>query len=460
MSIRQKILIAFSLVTITLIGVAFLSIYALFSEYRVEEFQQRQKERITNTLRLLTEVKNLDDKILKSLNRNTINDLYNEKLLIFDRNKKLIYTSIDDTPIPFPKAILNKLSEQKTWIYQKDGQYDVVGMTLTNLDISYYGISKAYDTFGYSKLNYLRDILISTFIGISVIIILVSFYLSRKLTQPIVNITRKINNYNFNAEYTPIEFKDSKDEIAVLARQFNKLMKRMNEVFSFQKHAIHHISHELKTPIAILVSNFERIEKETNPESVQAWIQIQKEDTKSLSEVINSLLEIAKAESDHTLMQESIRIDELIFDVADELSSLYPDFQFSVEYSGAEDEHSLVVLANVRLLKAAISNLMVNCAQYSNMNKAKIILSTQNDKLMIDFENKGPVISEAENQYLFQHFFRGESSKGKKGFGLGLVFIHKIMTIHGGAISYASKNNDTNIFTLSLPLSLKNQPEG
>ena len=93
---------------------------------------------------------------------------------------------------------------------------------MTNRDNSYFGISKAYDTFGYLKLNYLRDILISTFIGISVIIILVSFYLSRKLTQPIVNITRKINNYNFNAAYTPIEFKDSKDEIAVLARQFNK----------------------------------------------------------------------------------------------------------------------------------------------------------------------------------------------------------------------------------------------
>ncbi len=459
MSIRQKILIAFSLVTITLIGASFLFIYTLFSGYRAEEFQQRQKERITNTLRLLTEVKNLDAKILKSLNRNTINDLYNEKLLIFDRNKKLIYTSIDDTPIPFPVSILNELNDKNTWIGQKDGLYDVVAITLTNQDVSYYGISKAYDTFGYSKLNYLRAILIFTFIGISVIIVLVSFYLSGKLTQPIVNITKKINNYNFNAAYSPIEFEETKDEIAVLARQFNKLMKRMNEVFSFQQHAIHHISHELKTPVAILVSNFERIEKETNPETVQAWIKIQKEDTKSLSEIINSLLEIAKAESDHTLMQESIRMDELIFDVAGELSSIYPDFQFSVEYSETVDENSLVVSVNHRLLKAVVSNLMVNCAQYSTVKKAKIILSRQDEKLMVGFENTGPVISEAENQYLFQHFFRGESSKGKKGFGLGLVFVHKIVALHGGQISYTSKHNDTNIFTISLPIPAHVLPE-
>jgi len=57
MSIRQKILFAFSLVTIILIGAAFLFIFAQFSAYREEEFLQRQKERITSTLRVLTEVK-------------------------------------------------------------------------------------------------------------------------------------------------------------------------------------------------------------------------------------------------------------------------------------------------------------------------------------------------------------------------------------------------------------------
>lgn len=288
---------------------------------------------------------------------------------------------------------------------------------------------------------------------------LVSFYLSKKITQPIVDITKKINNYNFDAAYSPIEFKDSKNEIALLARQFNKLMKKMNEVFSFQKHAIHHISHELKTPIAILVSSFERMEKETNIEILKDWIKIQKEDTKSLSEIINSLLEIAKAESDYSSMQHIIRVDELIFDVADELSSLYPNFRFLVEYLQTDDENSLVVSANSRLLKAAISNLMVNCIQYSITDQAKIILSNNNDRLKIDFENKGPVISEDEKQYLFQHFFRGESSKGKKGFGLGLVFIHKIMTIHGGTILYSSEQNNTNIFTISLPLAQTMNPE-
>ena len=125
MSIWKKILINFSLVTTILIGGAFFLIYILFSEYREEEFQQRQKERITNTLRLLTDAKKIDDNVVKSLDRLTINDLSDEKLLIFNQDKKLIYSSIDDAAIPYSERLLLALSVKKTWIEQKDGLYDV-----------------------------------------------------------------------------------------------------------------------------------------------------------------------------------------------------------------------------------------------------------------------------------------------------------------------------------------------
>jgi K+-sensing histidine kinase KdpD len=230
-------------------------------------------------------------------------------------------------------------------------------------------------------------------------------------------------------------------------------MEKISEAFSFQKHAIHHISHELKTPISVLVSNFEKIEKETDIEKIQTLIKIQKEDTKNLSEIINSLLEIAKAESGNANKQERIRIDELIFDIADELKVVYPNFQFSVDYAQIEDENHLMLFANVRLLKAALTNLMLNCIQYSDDEKARITIGNKTERIEITFENKGAVISKNETQFLFQHFFRGENSKGKRGFGLGLVFVKKILALHNGSISYSKLNEHSNIFTISIPLS-------
>ncbi|PKP47429.1 MAG: sensor histidine kinase, partial [Bacteroidetes bacterium HGW-Bacteroidetes-12] len=213
------------------------------------------------------------------------------------------------------------------------------------------------------------------------------------------------------------------------------------------------ISHELKTPISILVSNFERIEKETSIEKIQELIKFQKEDTKSLSDIINSLLEITKAETGYSLIQDKIRIDELIFDVSDELKNVYPNFQFLIEYSQENDENNLIISANIPLIKAALMNLMLNCIHYSSDKKGRILISCERNNLILSFENNGAIISIDESQFLFQHFFRGKNSKGKRGFGLGLVFIHKIITLHSGSVSYNSSNDTSNIFTISLPLS-------
>lgn len=453
MGIRKKILLYFSLTTISLTGVALFFIYTLFAEYREEEFQQRQKEKIKSTLFFLTEIKKADSELAKAIDRLTINYLYDEKLLFFNANKELIYSSIDDTPIQYSKEIIEKLSDANEWFESKDELYDVVGLYLQNDGKTYYGISKAYDKFGYSKLNYLKLVLFVTFLIISISIILIAYFLSKKITQPLLSITKKISSYNFEEDYNPIEIKQSKNEISILAEQFNKLMKRMNEVFAFQKHAIHHISHELKTPISILVSNFERIEKEVDINSIQALIKNQKEDTKNLSDIINSLLEISKAETGNILRQDKIRIDELVFDVADELKQIYPDFQFSIEYDQTEDENNLILSANSLLLKAVLTNLMLNSVQYSEDGKAKITIGGYTNRIEITFENNGSAITQDENQFIFQHFFRGENSKGKRGFGLGLVFVHKIISLHSGTVSYQSPNSTSNIFTISIPLS-------
>lgn len=450
MKIRNKILFYFSLTIPAITAIAFGLIYILFSENREESFQMRQKEKIATTLEFLSDIKESDADIIETLDQITINELYNEKLLLFDKNKHLIYSNIVDIPVPVSREILSRLNSRNKWIETKDGLYDVVGTYISRKGKIYYGVSKAYDDFGYSKLRYLKYILVLIFICITGVIILVSFYISRKITNPLEDITAKISSYDFTSKFEPIAFRDTRDEIAVLAAVFNELMTRMNEAFAFQKHAIHHISHELKTPIAILVSNFERMEKETDPEELKKLIQNQKEDTRSLSEIINSLLEMAKVETANQKFNERFRIDELIFDVSDNLKNVHPDFVFSVDYLEPIDENQLEITGNSRLMKAVLSNLMENCIHYSSDQHATIRIHSR-EQLGIDFENKGKTLTKQEVDYLFRHFFRGGNSKGKKGFGLGLVFVNKIITMHGGSISYEPITKNTNRFHITLP---------
>jgi signal transduction histidine kinase len=453
MGIRKKVLIYFSLTAISLTGVLLFFIYTLFAQYREEEFHQRQKEKIKSTLFFLSEYKEADRALTDKIDRLTLNDLYNEKLLIFNERKELIYSSIDDTPVYYSKEILESLSAENVWYEGQEAKYDVVGLYFYNEGKVYYGISKALDLFGFSKLDYLRYILLFSFVAFTLIVLIVSYIQAKKITDPLESITRQIESYNFEHSFNPIQFQHSGTEIAILAHQFNKLMSRMNEVFSFQKHAIHHISHELKTPIAVLVSNFERMQNEEDLPTLKRLMENQKEDTKRLGEIINSLLEIAKTESGNELKTEEVRIDELIFDIADELKNIYPDFRFSIEYELETGEVLPQVNANTRLLRAAILNLMQNCIQFSTDKRAAIKMKHTSTALIVEFDNAGPALSENEEHYLFQHFFRGANSVGIRGFGLGLVFVHRILKLHNGIIEYQRISPQANRFIVSLPLS-------
>lgn len=456
MKFQRKILLYFSSLSIPLIALALLFIYTLFAEYREEEFQQQQKEKITTTIRFLTEIEQIEEELIQAMDRLTIHDFYDEKLLIFDANKELIYSSIDDTPIPYADVLLDKISDIKTWYETKDELYDVVAVYVEIRGHQYYGISKAYDAFGYSKLAYLRYILLFTFFAISISIILLAFYMAGRISRSIEDVTKQIKNYNFQEKYIPILTKEVGGEVAELSAQFNNLLQRMYDAFAFQKHAIHHISHELKTPISILVSNFDNIEKENLPENLYNFIQEQKADTKSLGEIIQALLEISKAEAGHNLIQDNVRMDELIFDIANELKLLFPNFFFAINYGNiGDDENQLIIHGNERLLRSAIMNLMLNSIHYSSKPKGAIDISVAGGFLQISFQNQGKVLSEKEQEFLFQHFFRGENSKGIRGFGLGLVFIHKIVMLHHINIDYKAIEKNTNQFQLTLPLPLK-----
>lgn len=456
MSIRKKILVYFSLTVVLLTGLTMLFIFTVFAEYREEEFQQRQLEKITTTLHFLGEIRRMDSDILASLEEVTIQKIYDEKLLIFNGNQELIYESLDDTPIEEPEEILKQLSIENPWVETKDGLYDLVGIYFEFNNDQYYGISKAYDAFGYSKLIFLRKVLWGAFFGITVVVIIISVYLSERISKPITKLAEQMKLVRIHEKERATSEGDGSYEIDILVNRYNELMERLHEAFAFQKHAIHHISHELKTPIAVLVSNFEKMEGEADLVEIKKMIKNQKQGTKSLGEMVNVLLEISKAESGSDIAQESIRVDEMIFDLAEEFRDLYPDFHFSIRYGEVvDDEKLLTVSGNFRLLRAAMSNLMTNCIAFSEERQAEVIFSGNADRLTICFSNKGKTLDENDRKFLFQHFFRGSNSHGTKGFGLGLVLAQKIAHIHGGEIIYEAVEPKINRFTLEFPIRIQ-----
>src|SRR5690606_7273729 len=212
---------------IALTALSSIIIYILFSEYREEEFQQRQKEKIQYTLGLIAEYKELSENLSAIMDKHTIHDFYDEKMLIYDRHKQLVYKSVDDLPIRNAHQILNSLSPAHQWIETKEDQYDVVGVYLESEHKHFYAISKAYDAFGYSKLNFLQNALIVISLFITAIVLLLSQYLSTRISKPITRLAEKINDFDINEQkFKKLELDTSSHELRYLTDKFNQLIAR------------------------------------------------------------------------------------------------------------------------------------------------------------------------------------------------------------------------------------------
>lgn len=449
MKIRDKILIYFSSTVIALSAISFSLVYILFSEYREEEFQQQQNEKIKYTVGLVTEFKQMSEELALLLDAQDIHDFYDEKLLIFDGQKELIFSSLDSLPIAKTNQILNGLSPSKQWIETKEEDYDLVGVYVEHKGKTYYGVSKAFDAFGYSKMYFLRNVLIALFISSTIIVILVALYLSNIISKPITRLAENLNKYDLGSEKSALLQPDTTSyELEHLTDRFNELLNRTNEAFAFQKNAIHHISHELKTPVAVLVSELERIRDYTDITKMKSSLDGQVHQAKSLGEIINVFLEISKIESGQQILKSKMRVDEVLFDIIGELKTVYPNFHFELNYFPSQfEEAGLILEANKMLIKQAFQNLLLNCISYGSDQKAQIKIDCSiPHELRIAISNFGRTVSPEEADQLFHHSFRGRNSEGKVGFGLGLVLAKKIVDFHHGEIIYSNPEENLNVF--------------
>jgi two-component system, OmpR family, sensor histidine kinase ArlS len=453
MKLREKIILLFSGSFLLVLGIALLTVYFSMAEYREQEFLQRLKERTTTTLRLLLDVQKIDHDLLRVLDETTINNFYDEKILLFDSAQNVIYSSVDDTAIHFPLEIIKSLKDGEDEIFYREDGYDVYAHSIIHNNKKYYAIGKAYDRYGTEKMQFLVATLIGVFLFALVIQILLALYLSRQITKPIALLTQEVKNKSI-ANLSQVSVPHTQDEIALLASGFNTMLERVEQSYTYQKNLIHHISHELKTPIAVLISNIERVSAEKDIVKWQESLEFQKNGLMQMSAVISTLLDISKYESNtEQLSSQTVRIDELLFSIFESLQVVAREATFELAVNESiKDTEELTCIGNERMLNIAFLNILKNAISYSTDQRVSVELLRVEKMLEIRVVNNGDTLALVDQQNLFSYFFRGSNSNKKIGIGLGLVMVSKIIQLHKGTISYSIEGGK-NQFAIQLPRS-------
>ncbi|MBA4852533.1 cell wall metabolism sensor histidine kinase WalK [Emticicia sp. BO119] len=452
MKIQTKIAIQFSIIVASLLSLFSWIIYQQSAMYREEEFMERLKNKALTTASFFIKVDEIDNALLKIIDKNTLTALHDEKVLIFSDKNELLYSSIDEIVINYDAALLDRVREAK-YLEFPSGENESLGLVY-NLDHqNFVVLASAFDKFGKSKLKNLRKTLIlGLIVGILITILLGVFFAGGAL-KPVNLFISKISTITANNLRQRIEGHESKNEIGLLAAAFNKMLARLEQSFELQKSFVSHASHELRTPLAALKSEVEiSLEENLSIEQHKGILQNIRQDINRLINLSNDLLQIVRPFKSPLINFGEVRIDDIIFQAQDELGLSKPEYRVTVKYAQEpEDESSIIVFGNEALLKTTFINLIDNACKYSPMQQAEVIIDFNKTYTIVTIKDEGIGIPKDDLATIFEPFFRSKNALNISGFGIGLSVCNKIIELHKGKISIQSELSKGTKVTVQLP---------
>ena len=210
-----------------------------------------------------------------------------------------------------------------------------------------------------------------------------------KVLAPLDELAGQIRGRTAEDLERPLAVPDSGDEVAELARAFNQMSGRLNQVFVMQKNFSHNAAHEFRTPLAVLKTRIGlfRKKRDFRPEAVQDFLQIMEGEVDRLSAMVSSLLELTNLEQMER--GERLSAEQLIQGAADELALPVAERQISV----LVDASPCTLTGNERLLHRAVFNLLENAVKYSPTGGSVHVAGRQADGVFrMEVTDQGPGI--------------------------------------------------------------------
>lgn len=453
MKLRFRFTAFFSLLFTLLLLLSIFIIYLFIEGVRKHDYNKRLWAQAYYSYSIWQH-KPLTDSIKKIVADYRFSSTNNFHIFILDSSaQKVLFQVAGNSEFLPPTKQLMTIKNNKP-LYSKHGDVQIVGVHIPEPQ-SYYVIAYGYDRFGLARVITLGRILIMVALTGVLFIIVFAIIIVNLITKPFIRIglqMQRITETNLE-ERIKIKSRNFNHEEAKIATHFNAMLDRLERAFELQRSFVHHASHELRTPLATMLAQTElALNKDLTVEEAKKVLQSLKEDQQEMVELTNSLLLLSQYERTNTSPEWPVlRLDELLYDTMGMVKRMLPNVNVSLEFAQVPDnELFLSIQGNDSLIRSAFRNLIKNAWLYSENKSVAITIDSSGNNIYLHFDNNGKLLSLEEQERLFIPFFRASNSTHRKGFGLGLNIIQRIVTLHKGSIGYIIYNN-LNRFTLQFP---------
>ncbi|MDR3215472.1 MAG: HAMP domain-containing histidine kinase [Bacilli bacterium] len=450
--------------------------FALFfslSSYLAQESlfkhsQGLENTRINNDVNSIKKLIAENRSLAKYLNENDVKLSY-----IYENNNELIINNYNDLDNEVTKNILNQ------YINKEDIKSSCqLIKTLNNqvkqekphaMDANYiiqsfcynekiYFVTSHYTEYD-SAVALLRQSYLLIILGTVIISGILSYILARYISTPITQInfmTKKLSNLDFSQKLSIA----GNDEIAELATNINILsdklkhsIDKLKESIIKEKEASDHqiqlfasMSHELKTPITILIGILDGIKNEVGPyKEPLNYIDDMLDEAENMQNIVMNLLNYAKfSMQDMQIKLKPHDLEDIICENVNRLNYLIEEKQINLETNIIDD----TVMVETTSINLVLKNILENAIYYTTKHsKVEIFTSSFSDYVLIQIYNHGTNIDSESLTHIFDPFYRAEQSRlsYKHGTGLGLTIVKQILNKYSSNFSIYNINSEDEI---------------
>ena len=225
------------------------------------------------------------------------------------------------------------------------------------------------------------------------------------------------------------------DEVAHLARSFNRAAGRIEALVGAHKTLLANASHELRTPLTRIRLAIDLLKESVDPKRKSGL----ERDIAELDQLIDEVLLASRLDAVSELAIEDVDLMAL----AAEECARYPDVQL--------DGDTAVVLGDPRLLRRLLRNLLEN-AQRHGMPPVHVHIAKSAGRVAVDVGDHGPGIPADERERIFEPFYRRKQPGPNVGTGLGLALVRQIARRHGGDVRCEAAGQVPSRFVVELPV--------
>lgn len=262
--------------------------------------------------------------------------------------------------------------------------------------------------------------------------------------------TKEVAHGDFGVYVPTLHTPDHLDYLDVMIMDFNKMVEELGSIETLKTDFFSNVSHEIKTPIAV-ISNYAQLMK---AEGNLTDMQMEQVDgilsaSHKLTNLITNILKLNRLE------KQNIQPDIEEYDLCEQLCQCALQFETKWEEKDIElemdTEERVLVTADRSLLELVWNNLISNALKFTDLGgRIQIQEKSSEQEIQVSIIDNGCGMKKETAEHIFDKFYQGDTSHATEGNGLGLAMAKRSIQLCGGSISVESKEGMGTTFSVTL----------